>query len=121
MVEGATLFFGAGAPPGRGKWSTLRSTTHPAPRRVAPSTVIPGGKAIERCSGLRLLTPACQIAGPVIHEPAPALEQVREAAGGVDLAADLVRQRGFRHLARVIRRPNETRKGCNNLYLHLFK
>ena len=24
--------FGAGAPPGRGKWSTLRSTTYPAPR-----------------------------------------------------------------------------------------
>ena len=44
-------FFGAGAPPGRGKWSTLRSTLYPSPAGVAPSTVIPGGKAIERCRG----------------------------------------------------------------------
>ena len=40
------LFFGAGAPPGRGKWSTLRSTSYPSPAGVAPSTVIPGGKAV---------------------------------------------------------------------------
>lgn len=44
----APLIFGAGAPPGRGKWATLKATIYPPLRdRVAPSTVAPGGKAIE--------------------------------------------------------------------------
>ena len=85
---------------------------------VAPSTVIPGGKAIECCSGLRLSTRAGQVAGRVIHEPAPALEQVRAAAGGVDPAADLVRQRCLRRLARMIRRPKSPVKECIGLYLY---
>ena len=45
-------FFAAGAAPGRGRWCTSKFTISP-PRRVAPSTVIPGGKAIERCRGQR--------------------------------------------------------------------
>ena len=45
------LFFAAGAAPGRGRWCTPKSTTTPPLSGVAPSTVIPGGKAIERCRG----------------------------------------------------------------------
>ena len=66
---------------------------------VAPSTVIPGGKAIERCRGQGRSTdrfcpstPAGQVAGPVLHEPAGTLERVRAPVGCLDLAADLVRQ-----------------------------
>ena len=48
MVEGAPPpFFGAGAPPGRGKWSTLRPTTYPAPRGGRSLHSDPCGKAIE--------------------------------------------------------------------------
>ena len=46
------LIFGAGAPPGRDKWPTLKPTIYPPLRGVAPSTVIPGGKAIERLFAL---------------------------------------------------------------------
>ena len=38
-------FFGAGAPPGRGRWCTPKSTTSPPLVGVALTTVIPGGKA----------------------------------------------------------------------------
>ena len=38
-------FFGAGAPPGRGKWSTLRPTTYPAPRGGRSLHSDPCGKA----------------------------------------------------------------------------
>ena len=48
--------FGAGAPPGRGKWPTLKFTISPV-FGVAPSTVIPGGKAIERF--FTLMVDAC--------------------------------------------------------------
>ena len=48
------VFFGAGAPPGRGKWATLKATIYPPLRGVAPSTVIPGGKAIERLFALTM-------------------------------------------------------------------
>ena len=48
--------------------------------------------------------PAGQVAGPVIHEPAPALEQVRPPVGCLDRAADLVCQGSLRHLARMIGR-----------------
>ena len=72
---------------------------------VAPSTVVPGGKAIERCRGQGRSTdrscpstPAGQVAGPVIHEPAPTLEQVRAPVGRLDLAADLVRQGSLQDL-----------------------
>ncbi len=41
-------FFGAGAPPGRGRWCTSKSTTSPPLVGVALTTVIPGGKASER-------------------------------------------------------------------------
>ena len=44
------VFFGADAPPVRGRWCTPKSTTPPR-FGVAPSTVVPGGKAIERCRG----------------------------------------------------------------------
>ena len=39
--------------------------------------------------GLQLIQVVC----PVIHEPAPPLEQVRGPVGGLDRVADLVRQR----------------------------
>ena len=94
--------FGAGAPPGRGRWCTLKSTTTSPLFGVAPSTVIPGGKAIERCSGLRASARAGQVAGPVTHEPAPALEQFRALVGCLDLAVELVRQGSLHHLARMI-------------------
>ena len=105
-MEGATPCFlplvrhragGGGAP--------LWSHHLPSPRGVAPSTVIPGGKAIERCRGQGRSTdrscpstPAGQVAGPVIHEPASTLEQVRAPVGGLDLAADLVRPRHLEDL-----------------------
>ena len=44
-------FYAAGAAPGRGRWCTPKSTTTPPLFGVAPSTVVPGGKAIERCRG----------------------------------------------------------------------
>ncbi len=39
-------FFAAGAAPGRGRWCTPKSTISPPLFGVAPSTVIPGGKAV---------------------------------------------------------------------------
>ena len=103
------LFFAAGAAPGRGRWCTPKSTTFPPLSGVAPSTVVPGGKAIERCRGQGRSTdrscpstPGGQVAGPVIHEPASTLEQVRALVGCLDLAADLVRQGSLRHFARMI-------------------
>ena len=50
--------FGAGAPPGRGDGARQNSPFPPLFLGVALTTVIPGGKAIERCSGLRPSTPA---------------------------------------------------------------
>ena len=47
------LFFGAGAPPGRGRWCTPKFTIFPPLWGVAPSTVIPGGKASGRPFALR--------------------------------------------------------------------
>ena len=44
-------FFAAGAAPGRGRWCARMVTPSPLPFGVAPSTVIPGAKAIERCRG----------------------------------------------------------------------
>jgi hypothetical protein len=41
--ESAPGFFGAGAPPGRGKWATLKATIYPPLFGVALTTVIPGG------------------------------------------------------------------------------
>ena len=46
--------FGAGAPPGRSKWATLKPTIYPPLRGVAPSTVIPGGKANEHLFALTM-------------------------------------------------------------------
>ena len=75
--------FGAGAPPGRGKWSTLRSTTYPAPRggrslhsdpcgkaaepvrKSAPRTVKPGGGRGDGSS------PGCHRGGPGACGPEP--------------------------------------------------
>ena len=45
------MLFGAGAPPGTGD-GTRQSSPFPLPVGVAPSTVIPGGKAIERLFAL---------------------------------------------------------------------
>ena len=51
----------------------------PSPSGVALSTVVPGGKAMERCPGLRPSTPVGQVAGPVIHEAGRTLfRQMRE-------------------------------------------
>ena len=57
---------------------------------------------------LRPSTPGGQVAGPVIHEPAATIEQIRAPVGCLDLAADLVRQGSLCHLARMIglRPPN---------------
>ena len=92
--------FGAGAPPGRGKWSTLRSTSYPSPaggRSLHSDPWREGHRALPRLARtnrpVRTSTPGRQVAGPVIHEPAAALEQVRAPVGR------------FRHLARVIGPP----------------
>ena len=63
--------FGAGTPPGRGRWCTPKSTTSPPRFGVAPSTVVPGGKAIERCRGQGGSTGRSgfpQAAGPAVPE-----------------------------------------------------
>ena len=62
---------------------------HIGPWREGHRT-LPRSGPINR--SVRLSTPAGQVAGPVIHEPAATLEQVRAAVGCLDLAADLVRQ-----------------------------
>ena len=49
-------FFGAGAPPGRGKWATLKATIYPHLRRVALTSVIPGGKASRAFSRSRWMS-----------------------------------------------------------------
>ena len=110
MVEGATPSFLPLVRHRAGGGGARQNPPPPLPfSGVAPSTVIPGGKAIERCRGQGRSTdrscpstPAGQVAGPVIHEPAPTLEQVRPPVGCLDLAADLVRQGSLRHLARMI-------------------
>ena len=43
------LVFAAGAPRGRGKWPSLKATIYPPLSGVALTTVIPRGKAFERC------------------------------------------------------------------------
>ena len=47
-------------------------------------------------------TPTSQVTRPIVHQPSPAIEQVRPPVGCFDLVADLVRQRRLRHLARMI-------------------
>ena len=75
----------------------------PHGRGAAPTTVIPGGKAIEHCSGLQRSTRAGQVAGPLVHKPAPALEQVRARVGCLDRVADHMRQRRLNDFTRVVR------------------
>ncbi len=89
----------AGAAQGRAKVAAPVAARCPPCGEVAPSTEIPCGKAIQSCRGQGRSTDrfcpstsAGQVAGPVIHEPASTLEQVRAPVGGLDLAADLVRQ-----------------------------
>ena len=52
-------FFGAGAPPGRGRWCTPKSTTSPPLVGVALTTVIPGGKASGRPVALTVAECCC--------------------------------------------------------------
>ena len=65
-----------------------------------------GHRALPRSGpinrSVRPSTPGGQVAGPVIHDPPPTLEQVRAPVGCLDLAADLVRQGSLHHLARMI-------------------
>ena len=72
---------------------------HSDPWREGHRT-LPRSGPINR--SVRPSTPAGQVAGPVIHEPAATLEQVRAPVGCLDLAADLVRKGSLRHLARMI-------------------
>ena len=44
-----------------------------------------------------------EIGGPIVHQPAPPLEQVRAGIGGFDRILDHVRERRLDDLARVIR------------------
>ena len=99
------LFFAAGAAPGRGRWCTPKSTTSPplfGGRSLHSDPWREGKRALARLGrinrSVRPSTPAGQVAGPVIHEPAPTLEQVRAAVGRLDLAADLVRQGSLQDL-----------------------
>ena len=50
-----------------------------------------------------LPAPPVQVAHPVVHQPAPPLEQVRPRVGRLGLVAHHVRQRGLDHLPRVVR------------------
>ena len=91
LVVGATPGFSALVRHERGQGRTGLRTPYPPRSGVAPTPVIPGGKAIERCSGLRRSTRAGQVAGPLIHEPAPELEHVRARVGCHDRVADHMR------------------------------
>ena len=102
-------FLAAGAAPGRGRWRAPMVTPSPLPgggRSLHSDPWREGKRALARLGRINRLvrpsTPAGQVAGPVIHEPAPTLEQVRAPVGRLDLAADLVRKGSLRHLARVI-------------------
>ena len=103
LVVGATPGFSALVRHERGQGRTGLRTPFPPRSGVAPTTVIPGGKAIERCSGLRRSTRAGQVAGPLIHEPAPALEQVRAGVGCLDRVADHMRHGRLNDFTRVVR------------------
>ena len=46
---------------------------------------------------------AIDVGRPLVHEPPPALEQVRTRIGGLDFVLDHVRERHLDNLARVIR------------------
>ena len=86
-------------------------TRWPSPSKGRSRPNIPSGKATERRyerggstdrSGLRVSL-ASQVAGPVVHEPAPALEQIRAPVGCLDLVAGSVCQRRLHDLAGMIR------------------
>ena len=91
-----------------GKRHTWPGTTGRSPRRCAGAgadapagaragswsepLVVPGSGVGRRSrSGLRFSTLAGQVGGPVVHEPAPALEQVRAPIRRLDLVPDHVR------------------------------
>ena len=66
--------------------------------RIAP--LCPPGPSFE---GRSAWTTACrEIGRPVVHQPPPALKQVRPGVGRLDLVLDHVRQRRLDDLARVI-------------------
>jgi len=94
--------FVAGASPARVNRRVQWRAINPPVVGVAPSTVIPGGKTIECCSGLRLSTRAGHVAAPVIHEPAPALEQVGAGIGRLDPILDHMRQGRLNHLPGMV-------------------
>ena len=48
---------------------------------------------------------AGQVAGPIVHEPAPALEKVRARIGRLDPVPDPMRQGRLDDLPGMIRRP----------------
>ena len=54
-----------------------------------------------RCD--RLYALHVEVRGPIVHQPAPPLEQVRAGIGGFDLILDHVPERRLDDLARVIR------------------
>jgi len=91
LVVGATPGFLPLMRHERGQGRTVLWTPYPPLFGVAPTTVIPGGKAIERCSCLRRSTRAGQVARPLIHEPVPVLEQVRAHVGCLDRVANHMR------------------------------
>ena len=137
--------FGAGAPPGRGRWCTPKSTTSPPLVGVAPSTVIPGGKAEMRktCTRVVLLNPALRAVGlalalagvsllrgfgifprpwgqvtrPVVHQDTPALEQVRAGIGCLDPVPDDMRQGCLDHLPGMVGQPVSSVNVFTGLYL----
>ena len=91
-----------------GKRHTWPRTTGRSPRRCAGAgsdapagaragswsepLVVPGSGVGRRSrSGLRFSTLAGQVGGPVVHEPAPTLEQVRAPIRRLDLVPDHVR------------------------------
>ena len=53
--------------------------------------------------GLQFLTLANQVRRPIVHEPTPALEQVRAPIGCLDPVLDHMREGRFDDLARMIR------------------
>ena len=64
-------------------------------------------------TGRRLPTLASQIARPVLHEPAPPLEQVRAPVRRLHLVLHHMRQRRLDHLARMIRLLRRPRLAVN--------
>lgn len=79
-----------------------------------------GGKHLARCppDGLLLSSFAVEVGSPVLHQRAPAFEQVRAGKGHFDSVADRMRRGQVDHLPGMVRLPKNSVKVFTGLYLY---